>query len=193
MTYGTAKKQNDTFFEKDKWDQRYLPIPVEYSGIIDRLSASCDLLLQRSNLLPSEIDDVGRLKYALGRLPLCTDGVHISVSLTYVTDKEGSWEGSFLELSSKYFGISDIAYFRGPHGGVSDCRTIFSCKNSGYRSDTEDRLARVYNDLEGWVELWQTKCCDTDMTLKIDDAENNFDWYQEEDEDAWEKMPNNYF
>jgi hypothetical protein len=176
----------------DEWDEHYFPIAIDYKPVIARLVASCDLLLERSDLVARDISRIGKLKYALSRLPLVTEGVGFDVLLSHRADDTGSWGGRSLELRSGRFAVSYSGYIQGPVGGDSDCRSVYECECGPYRSDFDDDPATVYNAFEDWVDGWESSCNDQTATLQISDDMDDFEWNQFEDESAWEGMPKNY-
>jgi hypothetical protein len=178
--------------DEEDWDERYFPIAIDYKPFINRLAASSDLLLRRPDLEPEAISCIGRLKYALTRLPVCTDGIGFNVALSRKTDDHGSWGGLSLELRPETLALSYVGYIYGPCGGDSDCQTVYACEAGGYRSDFDDDPATVYSALEDWVSRWENQCSDPDITLEITDDCETFDWDQFEDESAWDGMPSNY-
>lgn len=189
---GSGDGDAGTDEDEEDWDERYFPIVIDYRPFIDRLTASSDLLLRRPDLEPKAICCIGRLKYALARLPVCTDGIGFAVALSHKTDDRGSWGGLSLEFRPETLTVSYVGYICGPSGGDSDCQTVYACEAGGYRSDLDRDPATAYNALEDWVTRWENQCSDPDITLGVTDDCDTFDWDQFEDEFAWDGMPSNY-
>jgi hypothetical protein len=188
---GDGEDEDDENEDKEEWDESYLPISVHYKPIIERLVASCDLLLKRANIAPREISLIGKLQYALLRLPQMTGGINFDVVLSHKTDDQGSWGGLSLELTEDRLSIDYVGYVRGPCGGDSDCQKVYDCEAGGYRSDDSDGPWVTKDQLDVWLADWENCCIDTYMTLKITDNTDEFDWDQPEDDDAWARMPDN--
>ncbi|WP_058556008.1 hypothetical protein [Thiohalocapsa sp. ML1] len=184
--------EEDEDEDDDEWDDQYFPIAIEYMPVIDRLAASCSKLLKRPGIDPQTISDIAKLQYALSRLPMVTDGIEIDVLLKSVLDEEGSWSGPSLYISGSNFRLSYAGYIRGPYGGDSDCSTIYECERSGFRSDLGGSAAGVIQLLTEWIDRWEADCTDLGVEFSITNDEEEFDWDQDEDDDAWERMPTNY-
>jgi hypothetical protein len=191
MPLGNEDEEDEEDEEKP-WDENYFPIAVEYKLIIERLVASCDLLLRRPNLEPREISYLGKLKYALSRLPLTTDGTDFDAFLKETVDDKGSSNAVSLHLDRGRFALSLEAYYYGPCGGDSEGRCVYDCESTGYRGDLDRYSSIVVDELQEWISRWEAYSADPDAELSISEIFDDFDWDQQEDESAWEGMPHIY-
>lgn len=167
-----------------------LPIAFEYRPLFMRLAASTELLRCRANLLPREYCLLGKLSYALCRLPVMTQDVDFVASLADLLDDNDYWQTYTLEINYALF-RSTTAYH--PNKRCSDLppnvRLAFHCDNSGYRHDDGEDGYISYAVFEQWVHGWETLCRQPESGLTIHNYKERFDWHQPHDPMAWERMP----
>lgn len=167
-----------------------LPIAFEYRPLFERLAASTGLLRCRTNLLSRECCLLGKLSYALCRLPVMTQDVDFAVSLADLFDASDHWQTYTLEISPAIFRAITTYH---PYSRCNDIslnnRLAFHCDSNGYRHDDGEDGYISYAVFEQWVHGWETLCRQTEAGLMIHNYKERFDWHQPHDPMAWERVP----
>jgi hypothetical protein len=158
---------------------------MEDAPIIESLVSSVRSLLQRPELDPQTISEIGIFLFGLERLPAPTPGISMSLTLQFELNRERDW--LCLNIEDDRF-VLDKGFSTYQEGIGSDHYTeIILEVGEGYREgDTFEAMQYA----ETFAELATDPSRTISITANADDPFN--DWDLESDPDAWGKLDSDY-
>jgi hypothetical protein len=170
-------------FSEDNED--LLGFLMEDCPIIENLTAAVRSLLQRPELSPQTISQIGIFLFGLERLPLATPGISMSLSLEFELNRERDWLCINIE-DDRFVLDKGLSTYDPQVGGDHETENILEV-GFGYREgDTFQAMAFA----ENFAELATDPSRTISITANADDPFN--DWYLESDPDAWGKLDSDY-
>jgi hypothetical protein len=161
--------------------------PQEYSfypseqQTLDKICMALRSMLTRPNIEPEHITTIGRLLFALHRIPLLTTGVSISVSLKRLS--ESADFSLRLSLDDERFYVEHTGLFRDgindPEGFTEEPLTV----GLGWRG--EDNSRSLVRD---WIAAFEAAATNVEYKIETDDSGVPVDWelvYNDEYEHPW--------
>jgi hypothetical protein len=161
---------------------------TEESGLVPLFCKAVRALLARPSLPAREVHLCAVLLRAFERLPLITEGIGISLSLTYRVSADRSWYRE-IAVRADSVELSEGAISYSPDVG-SDCenRTLIEI-GVGWREENADLVA-----LEDWLAGFANEAADPEIEVSFDDfGESQLDWSDDIDgADYWEGLESDY-
>jgi hypothetical protein len=166
--------------ESDAGVQRF-PLWIEEKCIVDELISSIRLLLQRSELRPSELRDLAALILGLEMLPYPTPDLEVDLILRY-QNEDGSRHQS-LRLSDSVFTLSSGGYYKSECGGDSYGETVLDMEIGGCRLEEAPGWMAASVWLSDFKESIQDTACELEVSCS---GHSELDWDAEPDDERWE-------
>lgn len=175
--------KNDTEGLENK--DEILSFLMEHSEIVERLVSSVRSMLERPELSPRQISQLGVFLFGLERLPYPTPGISMSLSLDFNLKHERVW--LCINLDDDRFSLeSGFSNYDPRVGSEQEIRMALEVGQGWCEGDTFDAMLLA--------ETFTERATDSSRTIFItdnkDDPFNN--WDLESDPDAWEKLDSDY-
>jgi hypothetical protein len=159
---------------------------IEHQQVVSRLIESVRSLLQRPELSPQIISEIGVFLFGLERLPTPTPGICSTLSLDFQLNREKDWIS--IQFESDRFRLNKGFYTYEPGVGGDTNSEIILEVGIGYRDgDTFEAMA--------FAESFASCAEDESRTVNIEqNSDEPFsEWELETDPNAWGRLDSDYF
>jgi hypothetical protein len=158
---------------------------IEDQQVVSNLIAAVRSLLQRPELPPQTISEIGVFLFALERLPAPTPGICATLSLDYELNREKDWIS--IQFESDCFRLNKGFYTYEPGVGGDTHSEIILEVGIGWRDgDTFEAVEFA----ESFASCAEDACREVNIEQNADEPFN--DWDLESDPDAWGRLDSDY-
>ncbi len=172
QTLAALRNHDGTIMEK-----AIFPFEIDDGNYVGQVTKAIRSLLDRPDLIPSQIVAIKRTLFGLGRLPLRTPGLDVHLSLVdSINNNSTSYD---LYLSSDHFAVTSGGFMDYGFGTDSFSGPTFEV----------DSVSRVYTCEMSGVEEWTQIFCEMKFAeLRVEDLsdDNLLDWEHPDGSQFWE-------
>jgi hypothetical protein len=178
-------EETDTISEKTGPEQ--FGFLIEDRGLVIELAKIVRSLLQRPDITSELISHIGKLLFAMERLPLPTPGISIDLTMTYRFNDESSFISLFMDDTE--FRLSRGGYVYDPAvGGDSYSENVFEVEVGDFRSSVE------LSEVSDWLDEFKRRALDKEQEIEVEFSgdDSQIPWDEELEADYWDNLNSEY-
>lgn len=178
-----ANLTDDEDGDNSSIEKELFPLTLEDKVIVDEAVGVVKDVLRRASLSGRDVHRIGKLLFALERLPRSTSGISIGMTVSHRANDEMTYRDIFISESVFWMNTGGSVYTPGV-GSDSYSSTVFHVETGGYRAGTD------FYEVSTWADSFRELL---NMTRKVefedlDEDAGQIDWDDEGSETYWDEI-----
>lgn len=175
---GQDEEEDEEFDEVEAY-----PFRREQRELVAELNAIIRLVLKRPDIRPEQIFRLGKLLFALERLPLTTPGVATTLALSHCFQGDLSYQN--ISLDATTFRLGSGGVLNKPTGGKEPFHENLLCLEIGTAPPEADALL-----LDDWLTALRRRAAfpEEQITLRESGDDAEIDWDDTLNGSAWDRL-----